>query len=128
MILIVDDMREIVDWLVETVSDAGYYPDYALDVPSALYKMERIVYSLAVIDLRLQDGHTGNDLARQVKAMPEPFCDVPLVAMTGSHRLEAEEGLFAAVLQKPFLPRDLRDVIAAHARPPIKDIHAIGGK
>lgn len=122
MILIVDDMQEIVEWLVATVQEAGYYADCATDFSSALYKMQRICYSLSLIDIRLPGAATGNDLARRVKSLPEPFCNVPLVAMTGS-RLTAEDGLFVAVLSKPFLPRDLRNVIAAHANTPIQDLH-----
>lgn len=121
MILIVDDMPEIVKWLVEAVREEGYYADYSTDGISAIYKMGRVYYSMALIDIRLA-GIDGNELARRVKEMPEPFCSVPLVAMTGS-RLTADETLFAAVLQKPFLPRDLRDVISKHARSPIQELH-----
>jgi CheY-like chemotaxis protein len=74
-----------------------------MDAASALYKMERIVYALTFIDLVLPRGGDGNEIARRVKALPEPFCLTPLVAMTGT---AAESGLFAAVMQKPFLPRD----------------------
>lgn len=122
MILIVDDMEEIVEWLTDTVRDAGYYADCATDFSSALYKMQRIFYSLSMIDIRLPGPLTGNDLARHIKKLPEPFCSTPLVAITGS-RLTAEEGLFVAILQKPFLPRDVREAITTHAKPPIKDLH-----
>jgi CheY-like chemotaxis protein len=121
MILIVDDMLEIIEWLVVTVSESGYYADYATDGHAALYKLGHIPYALALIDIRLS-GMDGNELARRVKEMPEPFCSVPLVAMTGS-RLTADKDLFVAVLQKPFFPTDLRAVITSHARPPIGELH-----
>jgi CheY-like chemotaxis protein len=122
MILIVDDMQEIVEWLVETVGEAGYYADYAMDSYSALYKMERIHYAMALIDIRIP-GMDGNELARHVKTMPEPFCTIPIVAMTGG-RTPFSDGLFVATLKKPFLARDLRAVITKHARPPIDGLHA----
>ena len=121
MILIVDDVPEIVEWLMETVRDAGYFADYSMDSASALYKLQRIHYSMALIDIRLV-GLDGNDLARKVKMMPDPFCDVPLVAMTGS-RMTADESLFVSALQKPFFPNDLREVITKYARPPIEALH-----
>ncbi len=122
MILVVDDMQEIIEWLVVAVRDSGYHADWAMDANAALYKLERIAYAMAIIDIRLPGPRTGNDVARAVKAMPEPFRNVPLVAMTGS-RLTADDNLFDAVLTKPFLPRDLRAVIAAHALPPIEVLH-----
>ena len=70
MILIVDDMPEIVEWLVDAVRDAGYYTDCATDARSALYKLERILYALAIIDIRLPGSFTGNDVARAVKDCP----------------------------------------------------------
>jgi CheY-like chemotaxis protein len=121
MILIVDDMPEIVEWLVEAVRDEGYYADYSIDGLTALYKMRSVYYAMALIDIRLT-GIDGNTLASRVKLLPEPFCHTPLVGMTGS-RLTADDNLFVAVLKKPFLPRDLRDVIARHARSPIQDLH-----
>ena len=121
MILVVDDTKEIVDWLVETVQSAGYYCDFAMDSNVALYKMERIYYAMALIDIILPHGMNGIELARRVRDLPEPFCHIPLVGMTGGS-IEPEGGVFAAVLRKPVLPKDVREVIASYAAPPIQEL------
>jgi CheY-like chemotaxis protein len=121
MILIVDDTVEIVEWLVKTVADAGYYADYATAGLPALYKMQRIPYAMALLDINLH-GVDGVEVARRVKAMPEPFGSIPLVAMTGAVEPPTDEN-FCTTLLKPFRPRDLRDVIARCARPPLDDLH-----
>lgn len=121
MILIVDDSEQILDWLRDVVQGAGYYYDSAVDARSAFYKMQRVYYALALIDIVLPDS-TGSELATWIKGLPEPFSQTPLVAMTGSAFTD-DLGLFATVLQKPFLPRDLRSIIRRYARPPVRDLH-----
>jgi CheY-like chemotaxis protein len=127
VILIVDDVPEIVTWLVEAVRDEGYHPDFSMDGWAAIYKMARVYYAMALIDIRLSGDCDGNDVARRVKRMPPPFCDVPMVAMSGG-RIEPEDGLFVAILRKPFLPRDLHAVIIEHALPRIADIGELSGR
>jgi DNA-binding NtrC family response regulator len=53
MILIVDDNAEVAKMMVEVCRDAGYYADFALDGPSALYKVALIRYALVFIDIIL---------------------------------------------------------------------------
>lgn len=122
MILVIDDSAEILTWLRDVIQAAGYYFDEANNGTLALYKLERIYYSLVLVDIVLPDFN-GTDLATKIKALPEPFCHTPLVAMTGGGSVDDDAGIFRAVLRKPFLPRDLRDTIACCARPPIKDLH-----
>jgi CheY-like chemotaxis protein len=122
MILVVDDVPEIVEWLSEAIRERGYYADFAIDAISAVYKMERIYYALAFVDINLAGGGNGNDLARRVRSLPEPFCLTPLIAMSGSNMVVDSE-LFCDVVQKPFLARDLWPLIDKYARPPIPDIH-----
>lgn len=116
MILIVDDTQGIIEWVADVIREAGYPVDCAMDAQAAVDKLATCSYAMALIDIRLRGNITGNDVARTVRALPTPFCDVPLIAMTGS-RLDANDDLFTAVLTKPFLPRDLRDAIAMYARP-----------
>ena len=123
MILVVDDNQDIVDWLREVVEGAGYYFDCATDSRMALYKMERIHYSMALIDLMMPRSLDGIELARRVKALPQPYCDIPLVAVTGGLVGSVDPALFVELLRKPFLPVDLLDIIKRCARPPIDILH-----
>jgi CheY-like chemotaxis protein len=122
MILVVDDIPEIVELLANAIRERGYYSDVAVDAISAIYKMQRIYYALAFVDIRLAGGGSGNDVARRVKALPEPSCLIPLVAMTGSD-VSVESDLFCTMIRKPFLLSDLWPIIDKYARPPIPDIH-----
>lgn len=122
MILVVDDTIEVAQLLVEVCRTTGYYADFALDGVSALYKMSKIYYSMAFIDIILP-GLDGNQIAEQVKLLPEPFCRVPLIAMTGAQEVIINKELFVHRMQKPFLPRHVRTVIEKYANPPIPDLH-----
>jgi CheY-like chemotaxis protein len=123
MILVVDDTIEVAQLLVEVCTTTGYYADFALHGEAALYKMERIYYSLAFIDIILP-GLDGSQIAERVKALPEPHCRIPLVAMTGSSdSAVVDSKLFVHRMQKPFLPRHVRVIIEKYANPPIPDLH-----
>lgn len=123
MIIVIDDMPEIAEWLTKVIQDAGYYADFALEAEAALYKMSKIYYSMAMVDMRLPGKLQGEDIAEHVKTFPEPFCLTPMVAMTGAGEVSRPE-LFVSILQKPFLPRQVREAIELYARPPIADLHA----
>lgn len=131
MILVVEDSTLITDWMREVIQNAGYYFDSAVDGPSALFKMQRIYYPLALIDIVLPpaipgDGASpmsGDELARQIKTLPEPYSSTPLIGITGGEFREENRPLFVDVLQKPFLPNQLLEMIRQHARPPIQDLH-----
>jgi CheY-like chemotaxis protein len=127
MILVVDDSTEIIDWLREVVEGAGYYFDAASDARSALYKLSRIYYSMALVDIILPGGENGDDLARRIKSLPLPYRETPLIAMTGGLYQNDAGELFVEVLRKPFFPKNLRDVILRCARPPTPDLHMAAG-
>lgn len=123
MILVVDDNPILISWLRDVIEESGYYYDYAPDAVSSLFKASRIYYAMALIDIRLHKGINGIELAKQIKTLPEPYCEVPMVVMTGSDYRLTDEDPFVDILHKPFLPRDLEAMIQRVARPPIKDLH-----
>lgn len=128
MILVVEDSTLITDWLREIIQDEGYYFDAAIDGSSALYKMERLYYSLVFIDIGLPGPYQGDELAAKIKLLPEPYGSTPLIAITGAVVPPESRSLFVDCLNKPFLPRDLRDFIERYAKPPIKDLHVMKGE
>lgn len=123
MILVVDDNPSITTWLKEVIEQEGYYYDSAVDAVSALFKASRIYYAMALVDIKLPGGVDGDELAKQIKSLPEPYCGVPMVVMTGGTYRKTPDDPFADILRKPFLPRDLEAMILKVARPPIKDLH-----
>jgi CheY-like chemotaxis protein len=125
MILIVDDNPEVAKMMVEVCRDAGYYADFSVDGPSALYKVSLIRYALVFIDIILGYPMSGNTLAQHIKALPHPFGAVPLISMSGVPYAETIPALFVSNLSKPFLPKDIREAIRLHANPPIKTLHLI---
>jgi CheY-like chemotaxis protein len=127
MILIVDDNAEVAKMMVEVCRDAGYYADFALDGPSALYKVSLIRYALIFIDIILGHPMSGNNLAQHIKTLPHPFGAVPLVSMSGIPYAEVTPALFISNLTKPFLPKDIREAIQLYANPPIPTLHLIEG-
>jgi CheY-like chemotaxis protein len=127
MILVVDDNAEVAKMMVEVCRDAGYYADFALDGPSALYKISLIRYALVFIDIILGHPMSGNTLAQHIKTLPHPFGGVPLISMSGIPYAEASPALFVSNLTKPFLPKDIREAIQLYANPPIPTLHLIEG-
>jgi CheY-like chemotaxis protein len=123
MILIVDDHPEVAKMMVEVCRDAGYYADFSVDGPSALYKISLIRYALVFIDIILGYPMSGNTLAQHIKTLPHPFGAVPLISMSGVPYAEATPALFVSNLSKPFLPKDIREAIRLHANPPIQTLH-----
>jgi CheY-like chemotaxis protein len=124
MILVVDDSAEYINWLRDVIEAEGYYYDAAPDATAALYKLEHLYYSMALIDIKLPGGINGDVLARKIKELPEPQCFIPLIGMTGGDYEPEDPSPFIHLLRKPFLPRDIRSIISANALPPIKDLHA----
>jgi CheY-like chemotaxis protein len=127
MILIVDDNAEVAKMMVEVCRDAGYYADFALDGPSALYKVSLIRYALIFIDIILGPSMSGNTLAQHIKTLPHPFGAAPLISMSGIPYVEVTPALFISNLTKPFLPKDIREAIQLYANPPIPTLHLIEG-
>lgn len=128
MILVVEDNDLIVDWMRSVIQASGYYFDAASDAYVALYKAQRLTYALILIDIILP-GMSGGELARWIKALPEPFGTAPLVGMTGgTFRDDSSGPVFAELLHKPFLPADLRALILRLARPALPDLHIVRGE
>ncbi len=82
-ILLVDDLdtnREIVKAYLE---DVGYLVDSAEGGIEALAMLERGRYDLVLMDVQMpvMDGVAAT---RQVRALPKPICEVPIIAITGN--------------------------------------------
>jgi DNA-binding response OmpR family regulator len=61
-ILVVDDLESWREELVETLQHDGLYADSASSVTEALQRLDKTLYHLLVLDIRLEDAdHTNED-------------------------------------------------------------------
>lgn len=113
MILLVDDEAADLRLYSLLLKDAGYPIVTALNGQEALAALdngERFV--LIFMDIIMPDL-SGIAVAAQIRALPPPVCDIPIVAITGynidMHRDAPliEAARFSEVLQKPLGSRDL---------------------
>lgn len=98
---------------------AGHQVDMVADGAAALGAAQSGAHAVAVLDLRmpLLDGFA---VARAIRALRPPACDLPLLALTADSteatRAEAAAAGFSGVMTKPFTAQALLDALAAHAR------------
>ena len=77
-LLIVEDNEEHIALDKEFLPEDEFKIDWAMDVASAISKLENEIYDIAIIDYELPDG-TGMDLLRRVK---EQGIDVEVILLT----------------------------------------------
>ncbi|MGP8123880.1 MAG: ATP-binding protein [Xanthobacteraceae bacterium] len=82
-ILLVDDLesnREIVDAYLR---DAGYRVEAAASAADAIRMLQQESFDLVLMDIQMpaMDGVTAT---RQIRALPAPLKDIPVIAMTGN--------------------------------------------
>jgi CheY-like chemotaxis protein len=116
-VLLADDNRDAADMLSTLLRLAGHEVLTAYDGPSALELVLRHRPEVVVLDIGMP-GLNGYEVARQVRARAgarQPL----LVAATGwgqqEDRRKATAAGFDAHLTKPFDPRALTELMAAHA-------------
>ena len=103
--LVVDDDRDVVRVLSETLRKKGFAVVAAYDGSEAVAALEQRIPDIIVTDLRMpkMDGY---DLIQRVKTTPE-WAEVPVVVMT-AHRIDRSRidvlELAAHRLHKPFSP------------------------
>ena len=117
-ILLVDDDEDICQNMTDILSDLGYQVDYALDGPSALEKIRKKPYDVALLDLKMP-GMDGLTLYREIKKVRAGT--VALLVTAYASGTTAEEALSAGawrVLPKPVeFPRLLQLVEEAIEQP-----------
>jgi len=119
-ILVVDDEAEIRETLAEILTDARHRVVTASSGREALERMAAERYDVILTDIRMPDLD-GRALYQEVeRRWPEQAGRV--VFVTGDTLTDALREFAAAsgrpVIEKPFLPGDLRGVVAAIAGPP----------
>ncbi|MEW6103588.1 MAG: response regulator [bacterium] len=110
-ILIVDDEKDLAELLKEVLEMEGFETDIAFDGNSALEKLEKTRFDLALLDIRLP-GMNGVELFLKIK---EKNSDCKVIMMTGfavEDMIERAifEGAYACI-HKPFNPGRIIEVI-----------------
>jgi CheY-like chemotaxis protein len=111
-ILIVEDEPLVSMMAVEALSDIGFICEEAANAAEALQKLrgpDR--FDAVILDMRLPD-RSGDDLAREIRAIRS---DLAIVIASGYDKGPLQE-LFAAdprivVVAKPYLGNDLRQAL-----------------
>ncbi|MEW6680667.1 MAG: response regulator [bacterium] len=110
-ILIVDDEKDLADLLKEIVETEGFKGDVAFDGNSALERLEKTKFDLALLDIRLP-GMNGVELFLKIK---EKAPDCKVIMMTGfavEDLIEEAMALGAyTCVHKPFNPRRIIEMI-----------------
>jgi DNA-binding response OmpR family regulator len=116
-VLVVDDDRAIVEFIIQVLTDEGYQAVGVYTGAAAIAAILTSPPDLALIDL-LMDGVTGLEV---IQAVRERGIDTRLVLMTANTvQVEAIQAQGAETcLLKPFDLDDLLACVAKHIRPPI---------
>ncbi|MFH0925656.1 MAG: response regulator [bacterium] len=109
-VLIVDDDREFLEELQETLELNGYIPLPVYDSTVALNTAYTFNPDIILLDLKMNDLN-GFQVAETIKKIPETS-HIPIIAMTG-YFTKKEHSMLIKVygmepsLKKPFHPSDL---------------------
>jgi len=114
MVMIVDDNREFLEELQETLSLNGYDTTAFSDGASALKMVNKVKPDIILLDLKL-DKKSGFRVADELKHLPETT-HIPIIAMTGfytekEHRILMNTCDIHTCIIKPFSPLDLIEEI-----------------
>jgi DNA-binding response OmpR family regulator len=110
----VEDDTVIADMLKELLAGAGYRVQWAPDVISALYALERESVDLITLDMEL-GTYGGHGFLALLKAEPHTS-SIPVVVISSSQVSAEVRGLADHVLSKPFSIEPLLQVIASSVR------------
>jgi circadian clock protein KaiC len=110
-ILIVDDEFGLADLMAEILSERGYETSIAINGELGLQSLRERRPDLVLLDV-MMPVLTGPEMLRAMREEPA-LARIPVVFMTAVPRMVARdlEGQYEALLQKPFTPETLFEVI-----------------
>ena len=98
-ILVVDDERDIVEFLTELLEDHGYQVSSAYDGIEAMELIKKSKPDLILLDLQMP-GETGTGLYRKLHHKKE-YKDIPVIVISGLAGSYLAVGKSVPVLDKP---------------------------
>ena len=117
-ILVVDDERDVCDFLVNLLSDEGFDAEASTSPREIKMKIQQFGADLLLLDYRMPD-QSGSDVVRELRS-DESFKSLPIIILTG---LDGEEEKVAMLelgaddyITKPFSSKELSARIRAVLR------------
>jgi DNA-binding response OmpR family regulator len=109
-VLIVDDEKALLQILTLVLRKEGYNVDIAETGREALDKIERQLYDIALVDMRLRDME-GSELLKAFNAKRADFKKIILSGLITPEDRKKLNGCADACLEKPFKVEELLKVI-----------------
>ncbi len=109
-IMVVDDDKEFLDELQETLILSGYNVNTVNEASEALSAATKIKPDLILLDLKMK-GMTGFEVVNKLKSFDNTM-GIPIIAMSGFFTAEEDDTLLSFFeihnyLRKPFNPLDI---------------------
>jgi DNA-binding NtrC family response regulator len=115
-ILVIDDDRDVCDYLEDFLTHEGYRVRSLIDPTKAIEEIKSESYNLIVLDL-MMPRLGGIDLLEQIRKLDD---DIAVVILTGYPSFETAAASIqhevSAYIKKPFSSDDLREVIQRIAK------------
>lgn len=108
-IMVVDDDRNIVDYLVTIFKDNGYETCGAYDGDEALKMLEEEKPDLVTLDLEMPK-EWGPRFYRKMTQMPD-FKDTPVIVISGLSGIHLAIKKAVATINKPFDPVEVLGIV-----------------
>jgi DNA-binding NtrC family response regulator len=115
-VLVVDDDRDVLEYLQDFLVAEGYEVQTIADPTKAVERVRDEVFHLVVLDL-MMPSLSGLDLLAQIRGVDD---DIAVIILTGYPSLDTATASIqhdvSAYIHKPFDPTEFRDVIARIAK------------
>ncbi len=108
-ILVVDDEKDIVEFMKDLLEDNGYGVDTAYDGTMALEKIKKKKPDLVLLDLEMPKD-TGTDLYRKLHGKSE-FKDIPVIVVSGLAGRNIAVSKSVTVIDKPPKESDILEEV-----------------
>ncbi len=97
--------------ITTALTQAGFVVDAVADGVEAVHAMQRLPYDLVLMDIRMP-VMSGVDATRRIRAMPEPACRTPIIAMT-ANTLPGDRERYLAAGMNEYVPKpiDFEDLL-----------------
>jgi CheY-like chemotaxis protein len=119
-VFVVEDHAETLKYMLLFLRQLGCETSHARNLAEAIKVLREPSFDVMISDISLTDGE-GWELTRQMKAHPEVYCISMSGLNIGPDSAKWSEAGFHYHLHKPFLPRELEQVLCEVAQRKAED-------